>query len=49
MALNYMYILRVTKTLFADLPHHITQRGNMREPVFFKDEDTIFYFNWLKE
>jgi len=49
MVLNFMYILRVTKTLLADLPHNITQRGNRRESVFFKDEDTIFYLNWLKE
>ena len=40
---------RVGRTVFADLPHHIAQRGNRRETVFFKDEDRIFYLSWLKE
>jgi putative transposase len=48
-ALSFMYIPRVARTVFADLPHHVTQRGNRREPFFFKDEDSIFYLSWLKE
>jgi len=40
---------RVARTVFADLPHHITQRGNRRETVFFNDEDRICYLSWLKE
>ena len=49
MVLNFMYMPRVARTVFADLPHHITQRGNRREPVFFEDEDRIYYLRWLKE
>ncbi len=29
-------------------PHHITQRGNNREPVFFDDEDRWTYLDALK-
>ncbi|MDT8442727.1 MAG: transposase [Desulfuromonadales bacterium] len=29
-------------------PHHITQRGNNREPVFFDDEDRFTYLNLLE-
>jgi putative transposase len=25
------------------LPHHVTQRGNRREPVFFEADDYRFY------
>jgi putative transposase len=49
MVLDLMYIPRAARTVFPDLPHHITQRGNRREPVFFKDEDRICYLSWLKE
>jgi putative transposase len=40
--LNFMHMPRVARTVFADLPHHITQRGNRRETVFFNDEDLVF-------
>jgi putative transposase len=49
MVLNFMYMPRVARTVFADLPHHITQRGNRRETVFFNDEDRVCYLSWLKE
>ena len=26
-----------------DLPHHVTQRGNRREPVFFEADDYRLY------
>jgi putative transposase len=29
-------------------PHHITQRGNRREPVFFEDGDHLRYLAFLK-
>jgi putative transposase len=48
MVLNFMYMPRVARTAFAELPHHTTQRGNRHEPVFFEDEDRIFYLSWLK-
>jgi len=40
---------RLTRAVFADIPHHITQRGNRREDVFFSDEDRRAYLEWLQE
>ena len=40
---------RLPRTVFAGLPHHVTQRGNRREPIFFSDEDRLVYLAWLKE
>lgn len=40
---------RLSRTVFAGVPHHITQRGNRREDVFFLDEDRAAYLSWLKE
>ncbi|HTO61465.1 MAG TPA: transposase [Bradyrhizobium sp.] len=41
-------MLRLARTVFADVPHHVTQRGNRREQVFFTDEDRRTYLAWLK-
>jgi putative transposase len=30
---------RIARVVVPDLPHHVTQRGNRREPVFFGAED----------
>jgi putative transposase len=30
-------------------PHHVTQRGNRREPVFFRDDDYAAYLHLLRE
>ncbi len=38
---------RLARNVFADVPHHITQRGNRGEDVFFVDEDREHYLNWL--
>ncbi|NOY73791.1 MAG: transposase [Gammaproteobacteria bacterium] len=40
---------RLARVVFAGIPHHITQRGNRREDVFFSDEDRKKYLTWLKE
>ena len=40
---------RLPRTVFANLPHHIAQRGSNREDVFFTDEDREAYLSWLKE
>src|SRR3972149_585122 len=40
---------RIARTIFAHIPHHITQRGNSRSDVFFTDDDYISYLSWLKE
>ena len=40
---------RLARNVFANIPHHITQRGNRREDVFFKKEDREVYLQWLGE
>ena len=30
---------RIARVVVPDLPHHFTQRGNRREPVFFEADD----------
>ena len=40
---------RLPRTVFAGLPHHVTQRGNRRESIFFVDDDRLTYLSWLKE
>ncbi|MEA2101204.1 MAG: transposase [Thermodesulfobacteriota bacterium] len=38
---------RIARVCAIDYPHHITQRGNNREPVFFDNEDREFYLKVL--
>lgn len=38
---------RLARNVFPDIPHHITQRGNRREDVFFNDKDRLAYLGWL--
>jgi putative transposase len=38
---------RIARTVSAGVPHHVTQRGNRREPVFFRDDDRVLYLDWL--
>jgi putative transposase len=40
---------RLPRTVFAGIPHHITQRGNRRDDVFFTIDDREAYLLWLKE
>lgn len=40
---------RIARNVFPGIPHHITQRGNRREDVFFNDQDRLFYLQWLSE
>jgi putative transposase len=40
---------RLARSVFAQVPHHITQRGNRRDRVFFTDEDRHAYLDWLRE
>jgi REP-associated tyrosine transposase len=40
---------RLARTVFAGVPHHITQRGNRREDIFHSDEDRKIYLSWLGE
>ena len=38
---------RLARIVFAGVPHHITQRGNRREDVFYVGEDYHTYLEWL--
>jgi REP-associated tyrosine transposase len=40
---------RLTRVVAAGLPHHVTQRGNRRQQVFFGDEDYATYHALLAE
>ncbi|HUR39611.1 MAG TPA: transposase [Verrucomicrobiae bacterium] len=40
---------RIARPVFPGLPHHVTQRGNRRETVFFCDADHRTYLDWLHE
>ena len=40
---------RQARNVFARVPHHITQRSNRREDVFYSDEDRETCLNWLEE
>ena len=40
---------RLARVVAANLPHHVTQRGNRRQQVFFSDEDYATYRALLAE
>lgn len=40
---------RTARIAIVDVPHHITQRGNNRQDVFFVDDDRRVYLSILKE
>jgi putative transposase len=37
----------MARVVVPGIPHHITQRGNRRQRVFFRDEDYQEYLNLL--
>ncbi|MGP0058608.1 MAG: transposase [Beijerinckiaceae bacterium] len=40
---------RIGRFVVPGLPHHVTQRGNRRERVFFGDDDYALYRDLLRE
>ncbi len=40
---------RLARIVVPGVPHHVTQRGNRREPVFFEDCDQDVYRDLLAE
>ena len=40
---------RVARLVVEGIAHHVTQRGNRRQDVFFSDEDRRQYLAWLKD
>jgi putative transposase len=42
-------VARFARVVAPGVPHHITQRGNRRQPVFFRDSDYQDYLKLMKE
>ncbi len=40
---------RVARIVIPNCPHHVTQRGNNRQDVFFVDDDRASYLGLLRE
>ena len=40
---------RLARIVVPDCPHHVTARGNRREPIFFEDGDQDIYCDLLGE
>jgi putative transposase len=40
---------RTARLVIPGIPHHVIQRGNRKQKVFFSDKDRNFYLNILKE
>lgn len=40
---------RMARVVVPHHPHHVTQRGNRRQRVFFSDSDYTLYRSWLAE
>ena len=40
---------RAARLVLPGLPHHVTQRGNNRQDVFFTDDDRELYLRLLAE
>jgi putative transposase len=40
---------RIARLVVPDCPHHVTQRGNRRETIFFGDDDYRLYLDLLGE
>ncbi len=40
---------RLARIAIPGLPHHVTQRGNRREAIFFEDGDHETYLDLLAE
>lgn len=40
---------RLPRIVLPGIPHHVTQRGNRREPVFFEDGDYALYLDLLAD
>ena len=34
---------RLARIVIPNIPHHVIQRGNRNQNVFFSDDDKIFY------
>jgi hypothetical protein len=46
---TFCNVPRLARIVVPGLPHHVTQRGNRRELIFFEDGDQKIYRNLLAE
>ena len=46
---SFACITRLARMIVPGLPHHVTQRGNRREAIFFKDGDQEIYRDMVAE
>lgn len=44
----YNSMARIARVVLPGYPHHIIQRGNRNQDVFFKEEDYLYYLELLK-
>ena len=42
-------MLRISRTVCAQVPHYIIRQSNRGEDVFLNDEDRLAYLGWLTE
>ncbi|MFB1487784.1 MULTISPECIES: transposase [unclassified Thiocapsa] len=40
---------RLPRIIVPGIPHHVTQRGNMRQQIFMEDDDYALYRDWLAQ
>jgi putative transposase len=40
---------RIARVVVPGIPHHVTQRGNRRQQVFFSDDDFKLYLELMAE
>jgi putative transposase len=40
---------RLARVVVPSIPHHVTQRGARRQPVFFREEDYEVYLRLMRE
>lgn len=38
---------RIARVVLSVCPHHVTQRGNRRQRVFFNDDDYVHYLELI--
>jgi len=44
-----VFVPRVARIVISGNEHHVTQRGNNRQDVFFTDDDRRIYLSFLRE
>ena len=42
-------MVRLARITLPEIPYHVTQRGNRRQPVFFRNDDYRMYLRLLRE